>query len=232
MKESSWQNDFPQKTVLFLKKLSRNNSREWFEKNRELYNSNFLEPAINFIIEMGEKLFPIAPNINVIPKIDKSIFRIHRDVRFSKNKAPYKTNMGLYFWEGPGKKMEGSGYYFHLEQKGFGAGAGMYMFSKEHLKKFRDIVSVPKKGKELDLIIKKITRNGVYETGGKKFKKTPRGYDPKGKYAEYLLYEGLYAWYDGKDFAEISNGNAVDVIFKKFKDMSALHNWLVKNVLS
>ena len=232
MKDKNRKNDFPQNTVSFLKKLSKNNSREWFEKNRELYNSDFLEPAINFIIEMGEKLFTIAPNINAIPKIDKSIFRIHRDVRFSKNKAPYKTNMGLYFWEGPGKKMEGSGYYFHLEPKGFGAGAGMYMFSKEHIKKFRDFISIPEKGKELDSIVKKITRKGEYDVGGKKFKKIPRGYDPTSKYSEYFLYNSLYAWYDGKDFNELANVNVVNVILKRFKEMSPLHNWLVKNILS
>ena len=231
MKEKSWENEFPQSTVTFLKKLSRNNTREWFEKNRELYNSDFLEPAVNFIVEMGEKLLTLSPGINAIPKIDKSIFRIHRDVRFSKNKAPYKTNMGLYFWEGPGKKMEGSGYYFHLEPKGFGAGAGMYMFSKEHLKKYRDIVSIPEKGKELDSIVKKIKKKGTYEIGGKKYKKTPRGYDPNSKYADYLLHDGLYTWYDGKDFSELTNKNAVDVIFKKFKDMSPLHDWLVKNII-
>jgi len=232
MKDKNRKNDFPQNTVSFLKKLSKNNSREWFEKNRELYNSDFLEPAINFIIEMGEKLFAFAPNINAIPKIDKSIFRIHRDVRFSKNKAPYKTNMGLYFWEGPGNKMEGSGYYFHLEPKSFGAGAGMYMFSKEYIKKFRDVISITEKGKELDSIVKKITRNGVYDVGGKKFKKIPRGYDPTSKYSEYFLYDGLYAWYDGKDFNELANVNVVSVILKRFKEMSPLHNWLVKNILS
>lgn len=231
MKENSWQNNFPQNTISFLKKLSRNNSREWFEKNRELYNSGFLEPAVNFIVEMGKKLLTLSPNINAIPKIDKSIFRIYHDVRFSKNKAPYKTNMGLYFWEGPGKKMEGSGYYFHLEPKSFGAGAGMYMFSKEHLKKYRDIVSIPEKGKELDSIINRITKKGAYEIGGKKYKKTPRGYDPNNKYADYLLHDGLYTWYDGKDFGELTNKNAVDVIFKRFKEMSSLHDWLVKNII-
>ncbi|MCG6914542.1 DUF2461 domain-containing protein [bacterium BMS3Abin03] len=231
MKEKSWQDNFPQNTVSFLKKLSRNNSREWFEKNRELYNSAFLEPAVNFIVEMGEKLLTLSPNINAIPKIDKSIFRIYRDVRFSKNKAPYKTNMGLYFWEGKGKKMEGSGYYFHLEPKNFGAGAGMYQFTKEHLKKYRDIISIPERGKELDSIVKKIIKKGSYNVGGKIFKKTPRGYDPNSKYTEYLLHDGLYAWYDGKDFSELMNGNAVNLIFKKFKEMSLLHDWLVQNII-
>ena len=223
--------NFPKNSAAFLKKLSANNNREWFEENRELYNSEFLEPALNFVVAMGEKLRSISPEIHAVPKIDKSIFRIHRDVRFSKNKEPYKTNMGLYFWEGTGKKMEGSGYYFHLEPKKFGVGGGMYVFSKEHLKKFRDTVSDPIKGKELDLIVKKITKKGVYSVNGKNYKKTPRGYDPDGKYSDYLLHDGIYAWYDGKNLSELSGENSIKLVYNMFRDMSPLHNWLVKNIL-
>jgi len=180
---------------------------------------------------MGDKLRSISPEIHAVPKIDKSIFRIHRDVRFSKNKEPYKTNMGLYFWEGTGKKMEGSGYYFHLEPKKFGVGGGMYVFSKEHLKIFRDTVSDPIKGKELDIIVKKITKKGVYTVNGKHYKKTPRGYDPDSKYSDYLLYDGIYAWYDGKKLSELNGDNSVKLVYNMFRDMSPLHNWLVKNIL-
>jgi uncharacterized protein (TIGR02453 family) len=222
---------FPKSSAAYLKKLSANNNRVWFEKNRELYNTEFLDPAVNFIVEMGGRLQKLSPDIYAIPKIDKSIFRIHRDVRFSKNKEPYKTNMGLYFWEGPGKKMEGSGYYFHLEPKKFGVGGGMYVFSKEHLKKFRDTVSDTARGKELDSIVKKITRRGVYTINGKHYKKTPRGYDPNTKYNEYLLYNGIYAWYDGKKLGELDGENSVTMVYKIFKDMSPLHNWLVKTIL-
>lgn len=223
--------NFPKDTVAFLKKLSKNNNRDWFSANRNIYDNDFLEPAIHFVVEMGEKLQKIFPDIQAIPKIDKSIFRIHRDVRFSKDKEPYKTNMGLYFWEGPGKKMEGSGFYFHLEPKLFGIGSGMYMFSKEHIKKFRDTVSDPAKGKELDSIVKKITKKGIYTVNGKHYKKTPRGYDPNSKYADYLLYNGIYAWYDGKKLDELDGGSFVNFVYKIFNDISPLHKWLVNNIL-
>ncbi len=222
---------FPKDTVAFLKKLSKNNNREWFSANRNLYDKDFLDPAIQFVVEMGEKLQKISPHIHAIPKIDKSIFRIYRDVRFSKNREPYKTNMGLYFWEGPGKKMEGSGFYFHLEPKRFGIGSGMYMFSKEHLKKYRGTVSDPTKGKVLDSIVKKITNKGIYTVNGKHYKKTPRGYDPNSKYADYLLYNGIYAWYDGKKLNELDGGSYVNFVYKIFKGMSPLHTWLVNNIL-
>ncbi len=85
---------FPQSTLKFLAALSKNNSKVWFEKNRIRFDFELLQPAVQFVIDLGEELTKLSPNIVAIPKIDKSIFRLHRDVRFSKDKSPYKTNLG------------------------------------------------------------------------------------------------------------------------------------------
>lgn len=223
-------NDFPKKTLAYLKKLSKNNTRDWFEANRDLYNSDFLEPCFQFVVEMGDKLQDIDPDIVAIPKIDKSIFRLHRDVRFSKDKTPYKTNAGLYFWNGKMKKMDASGFYFHLEPKLFGVGLGIYMFPPHLLKKYRDVVSDSANSKELHQIVRSLEKKG-YTIGGKKFKKTPKGYDSNILYPGYLLYEGIYAWYESDDFKKIEGEKSVNYIFKVFKDMLPLHKWLVKRLL-
>lgn len=223
-------NDFPKKTIAYLKKLSKNNNREWFEANRDNYNSNFLEPCFQFVVEMGDKLQDIDPDIVAIPKIDKSIFRLHRDVRFSKDKTPYKTNAGLYFWNGKMKKMAASGFYFHLEPKLFGVGLGIYMFPPELLKKYRDVVSDSANSKELHQIVRSLEKKG-YTVGGKKFKKIPKGYNSNTLYPGYLLYDGIYAWYESSNFKKIEGGKAVNFIFKIFKDMLPLHKWLVKRLL-
>jgi len=165
-----------------------------------------------------------------IPKIDKSIFRLHRDVRFSKDKTPYKTNAGLYFWNGKMKKMDASGFYFHLEQKLFGVGLGIYTFPPHLLKKYRDIVSNSASSKELHQIVRSLEKKG-YTVGGKKLKKTPKGYDSNTLYPGYLLYDGIYAWYENSNFKKIEGGKAVNFIFKIFKDMLPLHKWLVKRLL-
>jgi uncharacterized protein (TIGR02453 family) len=219
--------NFPRKTVDFLKKLSKNNNREWFEKHRDEYNSQFLEPAFQFVIEMGERLMLIAPNIMAVPSIDKSVFRLHRDVRFSKDKSPYKTNLGIYFWEGK-KKMESSGLYFHLDTKGYFLGAGIYMPSKEQLKIYRDAVADPILGKELNSSVNKVLKKGNYSIGGKTYKKIPRGYNPDSPYAEFLLYHGFYAYSESQDFSDLINYDVIDFSFKKFKDMLPVHQWLVK----
>ena len=222
--------DFPKRTAAYLNKLSKNNNRKWFEANRDLYNSDFLEPSIQFVVEMGDRLLDLDPEIVAIPKIDKSIFRLHRDVRFSKDKTPYKTNAGLYFWNGKLKKMDASGFYFHLEPKLFGVGLGIYMFPPHLLKKYRDVVSNPSSVRELHKIVRSLEKKG-YSIGGKKYKKTPKGYDPSTLYPGYLLYDGIYAWIESSNLKEIGNGKAITAIFKIFKDMLPLHRWLVKNIL-
>ena len=221
--------NFPQKTISFLKKLSKNNNKEWFEQHRDEYNSQFLEPAFQFIVEMGEKLSAIVPNINAIPKIDKSVFRLHRDVRFSKDKSPYKTNMGIYFWEG-NKKLASSGFYFHVDAKGFFIGTGIYMPSKEQLKIFRDSVSNPVTGKELHNAVKKVMKKDKYFLGGKSYKKVPRGYDSEAPYAEYLLHNSLYVYCESADINELIENDPVVFTFRTFKDMLPVHQWLVKNL--
>lgn len=222
---------FPQSTIKFLIALSKNNNKEWFEKNRVRYDLELLQPAVQFVIDLGEKLSQISPNIYAIPKIDKSIFRLYRDVRFSKNKAPFKTNLGLYFWEGSGKKMECSGLYFHIEPKLFFLGAGMYQFTKDQLKKYREIVSDPLKGKELNDLINKLLKNKKYQLGGKTYKKTPRGFDPDYKYNELLLHSGLYVSYESKNFNELTKNDPVTFSYKIFKEMLPLHKWFVENLI-
>jgi uncharacterized protein (TIGR02453 family) len=231
MSSASILKDFPKRTTGFLNKLSKNNNREWFEANRSSYNSDFLEPLIYFVEEMGGKLLQIDPEITAIPKIDKSIFRLHRDVRFSKNKEPYKANAGIFFWNGKAKKMESCGFYFHLEPRMFGVGAGMHIIPKHLLKPFRDAVVDPVTGKELSKAVKNVEKNGLYKAIGKHYKRIPKGYDPDSPYADYLLHNGMFGWYESKNIKELYNGNAVDIIYKIFKDMLPLHQWFAKNLL-
>ena len=89
-------NGFNRKTFKFFKDLEENNTREWFEEHRSIFEKNVMEPAQEFVMEMGERLKSISPKIVAIPKTDKSIFRIYRDVRFSKDKTPYKTHLGIF----------------------------------------------------------------------------------------------------------------------------------------
>lgn len=221
---------FPQITLRYLSDLSKNNNKEWFEENRDRFTIELLEPAAQFVVDLGEKLAKINPELQFFPRIDKSIFRFHRDVRFSKNKAPYKTNLGILLWEGSGKKMECSGYYFHLEPGNIFLAAGMYMFTKEQIKVYREKVADPLKGNELNYLLKKIFKNEKYKLGGKTLKRIPKGFDVSPDYVELLLHSGLYIYIDQVSLTDLTKNNLVDFCFGVYKKMSPLHNWLVENI--
>ncbi len=215
----------------FFKKLEKNNNKEWFEKNRGKYELNVLEPAKEFVLIAGEKNREFIPNIKAIPRIDKSIFRLHRDVRFSKNKQPYKTNMGIFFWEGESKRMECTGFYFHVEPKMFFLGVGVYLFSPEYLKKYRQAIVKPSIAIELDSIIRNLIKTNEFEIGGKYYKKVPRGFDREYQYANYLLFNGLYIGTKKLDTKILlSKNNQLEYIIEVFKKLSPLHNWLMENI--
>lgn len=217
--------NFPKCAADFLSKLSRNNNREWFESHRDEYKTMLLEPAQEFVIGMGSKLQTIRPNIVAIPKIDKSIFRLHKDVRFSKDKLPYKTNLGIIFWEGDDKKLESSGFYFHIEPKYFFIGGGTYMFTDNMIKTYREALTDKTAGEQITKAIKKVTKLG-YKLGGKHFKRPPKGFEADFPHAELLLHNGLYCFYESKDINQLKPKTIIDFCFKHFKAMLPVHSWL------
>jgi uncharacterized protein (TIGR02453 family) len=217
--------NFPNCAADFLSKLSRNNNKEWFENHREQYKTMFLEPAQEFVIEMGEKLQTLRPDIIAIPKIDKSIFRLHRDVRFSKDKLPYKTNLGVIFWEGDDKKLESSGFYFHIEPKYFFLGGGTYVFTDNMIKTYREALTDSAAREQIIKAIKKVTKLG-YKIGGKHFKRFPKGFDADFPGVELLLHNGLYCFYESSDLNRLKPKTIIDYCFKHFKAMLPVHSWL------
>jgi uncharacterized protein (TIGR02453 family) len=216
---------FTGETVSFFRKLKRNNHRDWFEKNRGTYEKHVLEPAKAFVAAMGPRLRGISPNIVASPKVNKSIFRLNRDTRFSPDKSPYKPNLGIYFWEGPLSRMESPGFYVHLEPPKFLLAGGYYMFPEWLVGHYRKAVVHPKYGKELATILKKISEFTDLELGGQHYKRVPAGYDASHPNAGLLLHNGLHAWWETAIPEEFFSPGLVDYCFKKFRRLAPLHRW-------
>ena len=121
-----------QTTVQFLRNLKKNNRKEWFDANRSKYEAAKRDIE-NLSAEIIKRLSRFDETIAHLHPKD-CMFRINRDVRFSKDKSPYKTNMGVYFSKG-GKKGNNAGYYFHLEPGGSFVAGGMWMPMLPDLKK-------------------------------------------------------------------------------------------------
>jgi uncharacterized protein (TIGR02453 family) len=217
---------FPKKTVPFLRDLAANNNREWFTAHRPEYEAAVVEPAKAFVRVMGGRLRRLSPGIKAEPRTDGSLFRIFRDTRFSIDKSPYKTNLGIYFWEGKGSRLECSGYYFHLEPPTLMLGGGVYMFSRPLLERYRRAVADPEYGAELVAIVKKITARSGYTSGGEHYKRVPAGFDVGPEAAQLLRHAGLYAGIEAPIPAELHSPAIIDYCWERFKPMEPLHRWL------
>ncbi|MCE5250273.1 DUF2461 domain-containing protein [bacterium] len=219
---------FPKECVTFFEQLSKNNSTSWFQRHKKDFDMFVLEPARLFVTDMGDRLRFISPRINADPRVNRSLFRINRDTRFSKDKTPYKTHLGIWFWEGAGPRMEASGYYFHIEPGTLMLGTGIYCFTKPQLDRYRDYVVHKKHGAELAQIIGSITSSGGCTLGGSHYKRVPRGFDPTHKNATLLLHNGLYAGIETKIPEELFSEELIDWCFERYSHMAPLHNWLMK----
>jgi len=126
----------------FLRELARNNSRDWFQANRERYEKALREPCLSFVSDAGPALRGISREIVADPRpVGGSLFRIYRDTRFSKDKSPYKTHAGMYFPLRAGKDVHTPGFYLHLEPGGCFAAAGLWHGDAPALAKVRGAIA-------------------------------------------------------------------------------------------
>ncbi len=217
---------FPEQTSRFFADLEKHNEKKWFEQHREQYENHVLIPARAFVYEMGEKLKKLAPGIHADPRVDKSIFRIFRDTRFSKNKKPFKTHLGIWFWDGDRGRMECSGYYFQLDKSQFWFGAGMYLFPRDLMGVYREAVADDKLGPKLTRIIKKALKAGPYELGGSHYKRVPRGYDPDHKRADLLKHNTLHLGLSMETPKVVRSRRLIDFCYNHSRTLTPLHRWL------
>lgn len=167
----------------FLKGLKNHNDREWFERNKERYEKYVRDPFTHLIAELAPRLKEINPHMVADPRpVGGSMMRIYRDIRFAKDKSPYKTAVAAHFWHAKGKDGANPAYYLHLEPGKSSIGGGIWRPESAALRKIRDA------------IIKNSERWRQITTGkdfrsscgmvGESLKRPPAGYDPSHPFIE------------------------------------------------
>lgn len=178
---------FPPGLFEFLRELRTHNSRDWFEKNRDWYEADVKVPMLRFIADFREHLRGISRHFSADPRpVGGSMFRIHRDIRFSKDKNPYKTNVGAHFPHlRAGRDAHAPGFYLHLEPGRSFGGGGLWHPDAAALKKIRDeIVGRSKEWKAL---------RGRVDVEGDSLKRVPAGYNPAHPFAADLRLKDFYS---------------------------------------
>jgi uncharacterized protein (TIGR02453 family) len=176
----------------FFRELKENNNRDWFEANKKRYEAHVREPLLQFIAAFGLRLAEISPHfVADARRTGGSLFRINRDIRFSKDKTPYKTAAGLHFKHEVGKDVHAPGFYLHLEPGGVFAGVGIWQPDPPTLAKIRDaIVDYPEQWQRVST---DEAFNALYTRGGETLKNPPKGYDPNHPFVEDLKYKDFIA---------------------------------------
>lgn len=183
---------FPREGIAFLKKLKRNNNRPWFEKHKALYESLVKLPMQSLIASVQPSFAEFAPEYEFHPK--KSLFRVYRDTRFSKDKTPYKTHVAAHaVLKGEKKGLGASGYYVHIEPGMVYAGAGIYMPDSDQLKKIRRAIA--ENGEEFLSILRNPTFKrtfGSLEEEDSRLTRVPHGFPPDHPMADWLRYRHYF----------------------------------------
>ena len=211
-------------TIQFLKKLEKNNSKPWFDANRALYEAakaDFLQLTAQVLKETAKFDASIA---HLQPK--ECVFRINRDVRFSKDKSPYKTNMGMSIARG-GKKGNFAGYYFHLEPGKSFVGGGLYMPMPDDLKKLRQEIDY--NFADFQKIVQHKNFRAAYGDldfdAALSLSRAPKGYEEDNPAIKYIKLKSFIATNTIAD-STLTDKSLVKQITQSFKALHPLLNFI------
>lgn len=221
---------FHPKALTFLRGLARNNRKEWFEAHRTDYEQTLKVPLAQLIEEMDVRLATIAPEIIGSPK--KSAFRLHRDVRFSKDKSPYKTHVACWFFHRDvGTRIVsdavhgGAGFYLHVAPGASFCGGGIWMPPRPALLRIREALVEDVEGWEAIVTNRAFRRRfGALDQEGM-LRRVPRGSDPAHPAATWLRYQSFTAGCPLTD-DEVTSPRLPELLGRHFTAMTPFVRWL------
>lgn len=219
---------FTQASVDFLRELGENNNRDWFAANKARAEEVLLTPGRELVVAVGERLRQKRPHIIADPRTDRSIYRLNRDTRFSRDKTPYKTHLALWWWEGSEGRLECPGFYGHLTASSWLWSVGCYRFSDAGLAGWREALLDPDKAREFQALIKAGSKSG-WALSEPELKRTPAGLAADHPQALWLRHKGFYTMAEENPIPpELFGPGAADFICSRFASGFKLHGWLVR----
>jgi uncharacterized protein (TIGR02453 family) len=200
---------WPPEALEFYEGLEADNSKTYWTAHKAVYEEKVLAPLVALLAEL-ESEFGAG-----------KIFRPYRDVRFSSDKSPYKTNTAA--------TLERGGY-IHLSARGLAAGSGMYMMAADQLERYRRSVADDDTGEDLRRVIAAIERRKIDVSGHDVLKTVPRGYPKDHPRADLLRYKGLVAWKEWPVAGWLGKPAAKDRVVDFLRATAPLKSWLADHV--
>jgi uncharacterized protein (TIGR02453 family) len=215
---------FPPQMLDFLHDLSLNNNREWFTDNKSRYEDFIVAPSLDFIDAIGGRMPKISEHITCIPKrVGGSLFRIYRDVRFARDKRPYKTNIGIHFRHEQARNAHAPGYYLHIGTDECFLGGGMWRPDGEALHRIRS--RIIEKPDQWNKILQSKNFRKHFELGGESLKRTPKGFPADHKFLDYLKRKDFIAL-SRFDHGLIVDPDILEYSLERYRSSSLLMKFL------
>jgi uncharacterized protein (TIGR02453 family) len=219
----------PKETLAFLRGLQEHNHKTWFDAHRSDYEEHYVRVGASLVAALGPRLQKLVPSIQFDARVNRSMFRIHRDVRFSKDKTPYKPHLDLWFWEGDRKGWNAPGFFLRITPRELILGSGIHRFEPAQLERFRNAVIDARTGKALAAVLKTLASKS-YELGKPDRKTVPRGFPADHERADLLRHDGLTVMHEAALPRELHSTAFVEYCVAHYKSLVPVHRWLLSTL--
>jgi uncharacterized protein (TIGR02453 family) len=182
---------FPRDGLSFLAQLAERNERDWFEAHRAVWDEQIVPAMLSWCGELCEALRDVMPRLVFVPRVGGSLYRLNRDIRFSRDKSPYKTHVAALLWEGSDKH-DAPGVYLHVSSSEVILGGGMWIFEQEgRLDRYRKRLQEDSSAQRLESAIAHARKAGLEVEAQEQLQRPPRPFTPDHPRAALSRYKGL-----------------------------------------
>lgn len=214
---------FSPASLQFLKQLAQNNSRDWFKAHQDEYENSVRTPALRFIEQMQPSILALSPKLTAVPKkVGGSLMRPQRDSRFSKDKTPYKTNVGIQFRHFQGKDVHAPGLYLHIAEEGCFIAAGIWHPESKALNAIRMCIDENPNAYQKAL---QALQNHGFIMDGDSLSRPPKGFDKTHPLLTELKRKDFIA-VKNIDFEELCKPGSVKFCAEQFQHCTQLMAYL------
>lgn len=215
---------FPESGLDFLRELSAHNDRDWFEAHRKAWDDEIVPAMLAWGSALQERLREEMPRLSFVARVGGSLYRLTRDLRFTKDKRPFKTHTAALLWEGADKS-DAPGLYLHVGPDEVIFGGGLYVFEEARVDRFRKLLKEEGSAERLGLALARAKKGGL-KPEGEQLAKPPRGFDPESPVAELARYKGLVVVKRQEPAAWLHTEEALDRAEQAARAYAPLHAWM------
>lgn len=218
---------FSQDTLDFLKEVREQNSKEWFKENKDRYLEFLIEPLQGFVRKLSKVMYTIDEEFELAPSVNKTISKINRDTRFSKDKTLYKDKMWVVFRKCGKSKTDYPAFFFEVTPYSYRYGMGFFLASNDSMRKVRE--EILDKQEQFVRLITKMEEDGVFHVEGDMYKRNMYP-DSTPMLQQLLNRKNIYVVYNSQFVEDLMDESYIEMVKKNYASLAGLYDFFVQAV--